>query len=299
MGGWGRIVGITAFAVLLFAAGMGGAVAIEPRDPGPASIGQEREQQQDKPGSDVLVAPNHQPIEGQRNADSDADVGRESPNAVDSLVADTIRAVASSVDRWLLLFTALGAVWAAAAATCSVRVAQNTAQKELRAYLTPEVATSRDNRGTYALRVTWKNTGNTPALRMVTTLRKKTIVGADLPTGYRYPGVRAEDASDVSTFGSGQDRSGGSIQFPLIDLTLISQGNRSVFVWGAAEYNDVIKSKIRRRTEFCYRVAVREISKGQYSFGYRLYGPHNGMDETCHKQPETDSSGERAHRPGP
>lgn len=68
------------------------------------------------------------------------------------------------------------------------------------------------------------------------------------------------------------------IPVPLLDFVTRRLGH--VYVWGWADYDDVVESGRRHRTEFCF-----EILKDGDLMSYRPYGKFNGADNECNRQP--------------
>lgn len=180
------------------------------------------------------------------------------------------------------------------------RIARDTAKQQLRAYLTPEVEVDMEGRGgVYLLNIVWRNTGQTPAKQVRTFANTSTLTAASLPKGFDYPNGSQSQSPGIASLGGGQPLHAWTARIPFATVQRMSLDIQKMYIWGSAEYTDIFPGATRRRTEFCYELAAEEIGDRQFMIGTCLYGPHNGMDETCHKKPETDSSGERAHRPGP
>ncbi len=63
-------------------------------------------------------------------------------------------------------------------------------------------------------------------------------------------------------------------------MELVRTGHRRLFLYGWAEYDDMVGGKLRHRTEFCNEVNVADMSKredGQVTIAasFAQYGPYN------------------------
>ena len=185
-----------------------------------------------------------------------------------------------------LLVTAAAAVAAfiaARAANKAVRVTSETAECQLRAYVTVESIETHPGNDPMSYKMEWKNSGQTPATKVVTYTNWEARID-DLPADFTYPEAAINDAA---VLGPGQHLNAWTIFIPGETVRRVEQGIQRLFVWGAAEYDDIFEDTPRRKTEFCYEVVFEEEAAGfrQIGMGNRIYGPHNGMDEGCSRQP--------------
>jgi hypothetical protein len=73
---------------------------------------------------------------------------------------------------------------------------------------------------------------------------------------------------------------------------LAYEGRGETYVVAWIEYNDIFPSTPRRRTEVCWRLALKADPRARVqdvtaSLGNDQYGPHNGSDGDCLHKPMT------------
>ena len=157
---------------------------------------------------------------------------------------------------------AIAAVIAARAARDAVKIASNTAEHQLRAYVAQEVIiwSPVTQPGTqtingYSLAVRWKNFGSTPARRCRTQFNTG-IFEKGIPKDFDYPDppTRPDPSTgkvNPTTEKSHMPPSGpitNTVEFTVAEAQVIQRGERKLFAWGWAEYNDIFKGTPRRRT---------------------------------------------------
>jgi hypothetical protein len=186
-----------------------------------------------------------------------------------------------------IVFLVLTLVLTAKATNAAVeanRIARKSAERQLRAYVTVEAIQTHPGDDPMAYKVEWKNTGQTPATDVVTYTNWESRIDA-LPDDFAYPKALINDSA---VLGPSQHMNAWTIFIPGQMIQRVRRDILRLFVWGAAEYNDVFEDAPRRRTEFCYEILFddRGDAPGQVGMGNRICGPHNGMDDSCHQQPE-------------
>ena len=106
----------------------------------------------------------------------------------------------------------------------------------------------------------------------------------DLPKDFDYPDVGAEGIeTEKSTIGPGQYIQ-MTIGVSLADAQAVMRQERSLFVWGWIEYDDIFENTPRRRTEVCVQV---EVNADCRSCTPTVVGLFNGADDDCHHKPKT------------
>ena len=208
---------------------------------------------------------------------------------------DTIKWIRSSVE-WAesqfyatigeiaaLVVTILVAALAVGAAFKANRIARESAERQLRAYVTVEAIQTHPGNDPMSYQLEWKNTGQTPAIDVSTYTNWESRTDA-LPDNFPYP---KGSTNDAAALGPGQHVHAWPIFIPGETIERVRRGILRLYVWGAAEYNDVFKDTSRRRTEFCYEIVFDDAAAGdgQIAMGSRISGPHNGIDDRRWHQP--------------
>lgn len=90
------------------------------------------------------------------------------------------------------------------------------------------------------------------------------------------------DGKTLLTLGPGTQKYHVSVNIPWdrIDVTKIH------LFYGWIEYDDIVGSGKRHRTEFCYRIVGGSDETGN-PVDLQQIGPFNGMDECCYRKPQT------------
>lgn len=202
-------------------------------------------------------------------------------------VRSTRRAVASADEtRQSLVFAQRNAD----AAAEQVRISEETAKRQLRAYVGVEdiattVAQPRGGGGSYwVLQIAWKNTGGTPAFNLTQGVRWMAVPG-ELAADFDFP----DDSSrplQVATIAPKQQLSSISNErIPWAAAHQAGNDGHRIYVWGWAEYSDIFPGTPRRRTECAYELRVEPTAKG-FAFHFEPLDRHNGMDFNCFRQPK-------------
>jgi hypothetical protein len=138
--------------------------------------------------------------------------------------------------------------------------------------------------------VRWHNSGTTPTKYMLHHL-SATEFAPNLPDNYDFPDLwgkgdapHFEDSAAVLGPGAAID----SEPFPIdaIDADKIRRGEKVIYMWGWAEYDDIFPDSVRHRTEFCCEVVPGDPNRIKtIPFMFRLYRTNNGADDECVKKP--------------
>ena len=187
---------------------------------------------------------------------------------------------------------AIAAVIAARAARDAVKIASNTAEYQLRAYVAQEIIIwtpikqpgSKTING-YNLTIRWKNCGSTPARRCRTRLNvgffekglPKDFDYPDPPTGKAMPSTEKSHMAPNGTITN-------TLGITVAEAQAAQRGKSKIFAWGWTEYDDIFEGTARRRTEICVEVVI---SPDGRSITPAITGPFNGADADCHHKPKT------------
>ncbi|MCH9051755.1 MAG: hypothetical protein IIA72_11830 [Proteobacteria bacterium] len=192
-----------------------------------------------------------------------------------------------------LVITILVAAVAVAAAFRANRISKDSAQRQLRAYVSQDepdwkrlLNPETDKHVGYTLMIMWRNFGATPASRCRTRVAYH-IFPNGFTSDFDYPEGDTDKQPKPHTSHMGPNGQLGShIEFKLDDIKKAARGEIDLVVWGWVEYDDVFPGSPRRRTEFSYKVDPRGKPEN-FQFGLLAIGPHNGADEDCHHKPKT------------
>jgi hypothetical protein len=205
-------------------------------------------------------------------------------------------------ERWLTYSTAwLAAVttalalftyWLWGATRKLVIGSEDTAKRELRAYLSVDGipyfshVDKSTGRVWWSIHPQWKNGGNTPTKHLF--LNTNSLVSSKpLPEDFEFPEAKGETIKMLigahSSIGAATQTIDGS------DLADVASGSRFFYIWGWAKYRDVFNGTPERITKFCCQITnvtgnptkpydrVQNIV--EITFAY--YKKHNCMDDDC------------------
>jgi hypothetical protein len=137
----------------------------------------------------------------------------------------------------------------------------------------------------------WDNSGSTLARNVesntnFTKVDTSVISSAD-PSDltFDYPDYNPLDVSNAQiSIGPRSFIYGRPVEIDVTAMEEVKLARSYAFLWGWIEYDDVFLR--RHRTEFCYRFhLVGDLSSEKCEFGYRAFGPFNGYDGDCMRQP--------------
>lgn len=168
------------------------------------------------------------------------------------------------------------------------RDARESAERRLRAYVGYDSIRMLELRNhSQHFQIIWKNTGQTPTRTLAT--RWGYWCEPDLPPdGFSFPDAHPEEgasAGGVGAAGAGQEFFSNGPIITSEQLNAVFRGELRVLYWAWVEYDDVFPNTPRRRSEACYRLVLIP-SEGSIQYGWIAYGPFNGTDEECMKQPQ-------------
>jgi hypothetical protein len=136
------------------------------------------------------------------------------------------------------------------------------------------------------IQVTWRNSGATPTKNMRNHININFFEN-DIPDDYIFPDFGSEN---IPLF---IGPNGIALSDPLIikkeDLDKINSKIVRAYIYGWAEYFDIVDSLKIHRTEFCHRLLmeaseITDTGKTRAAISFRLHRTHNGMDDECEKQ---------------
>jgi hypothetical protein len=131
----------------------------------------------------------------------------------------------------------------------------------------------------------WENSGDTPTKNMLNYVSWGLFV-KDIPAGFDFPDQGDEERIPILIPPHAIIYS-GSLEFNKAQIDKVISGEKRLFLWGYAEYNDVFAGTNRHRTEFCNEVVISHVSENELALRFPLYRKHNGADQECMKQIQT------------
>jgi len=197
---------------------------------------------------------------------------------------------------WSLLYTRKAveaSVRAAAAAEASVAVAQETAKRELRAYVYHagikwvSHKSSEDGRLFWRLHPIWSNSGNTPA-RQVLAYVEYIVQDTELTAEFLFNMPPENDLAPVSIPAKGDITSRFHNVFA-DELLAIQRGEKHLYVWGVAKYRDVFGGNETYVTRFCVKAGIIMgnplVPWNQHdnalSIAFQFHHKNNCQDDDC------------------
>jgi hypothetical protein len=196
---------------------------------------------------------------------------------------------AASSARWAWassivgIVSLLGVVAALGLALHSNKIAQDTAKRQLRAYLTL-TALSKDppnikGRTSFKINAHWKNSGQTPAIDVVAGMRW-TVLDKALDESFTFEMLPEHISDHLTVLGPQAEMETNDHEaFNVLLLPEIAKEEKFAYVWGYLDYTDAFKSE--RRTEFCCRIFATDLGDGNFKIEWKSTGAYNGVDEGC------------------
>ncbi|WP_168074105.1 hypothetical protein [Caulobacter sp. SSI4214] len=147
--------------------------------------------------------------------------------------------------------------------------------------------------GKFVVQPVWQNSGSTPATKTVFRCAWKSFE-APLTSHYTFPdldssGNETSKFSDyaISMIGPGAETFATGIAIEPHFISEISSGNCHIYIWGWAEYNDVL-FRPRHRTEFAVKLEAvpdpNPENPGRVAMRFIHHWEHNGVDSDCLKR---------------
>lgn len=124
----------------------------------------------------------------------------------------------------------------------------------------------------------WENSGTTPTRNLSININWTPYSGGNLPDGFGY-----EYGTDPTRLflGPKAESNYGSFDIPISEIRQAKAKTARIFVWGRADYSDIIEGTRQHFTEFCFRLDIKEGGgpDGQDWLAFTHWGPHNRSDE--------------------
>jgi hypothetical protein len=138
---------------------------------------------------------------------------------------------------------------------------------------------------------TWKNSGETPTRNMVNHISMLSF-DAEIDSKWDFPNIWSKNIpvdqrTRVPMGVAPKDITFGQTLFVDIDtLDKVSNNNKFLYIWGMAEYNDVIPSTPLHVTRFAMRIAIggNPIDPEKTTITYPNLPYYNCSDEECERQ---------------
>jgi len=165
-------------------------------------------------------------------------------------------------------------------------LARQTGAAQLRAYVTLDrINTDRvqvvENLAGISFVPVWKNSGATPA-RNVQYYTVCDFSRTARPREQSFPILSVSQNRTI--IGPGIDELGPATQdIPDPMMLALARANHSICIYGAIDYTDF--HDVKRRTEFCAMIFLKEGTSGQPPFRFTKTAAHNGADEDCMREP--------------
>lgn len=132
----------------------------------------------------------------------------------------------------------------------------------------------------------WKNSGQTPATRMVESINWA-LLDADLPEDFDFPDDPADPHRGCYVVGPGHSFMSSSERLlTFAEFLSVAAKKKRMFVWSCTEYRDAFGSN--RRTEVAAEMRVAHLASGEHNIVFNTIGRHNAMDADCMKPPQQD-----------
>lgn len=230
-------------------------------------------------------------------------------NSVVTALAGAVVALFTGTLWWVTKGSVAAAAVAADAANESAKTAnrafehaQDTFILGNRAYIVADPiniipTTKLDARGNiieilgWSIQVSWKNRGQTPAIRVRTAVNFCAGTG-QLPTNYSFQDIDGGTPGENPVVGPGMYLMTSPVTLKKEQIERILKENMRLYLWSWVEYNDILGPGERRRTEYCVEVRLLQNPltlplRAEEAWGFVGYGPFNGMDEYSHHKPKT------------
>lgn len=184
------------------------------------------------------------------------------------------------------------AIVAADAANLAVAIARETSIRELRPYVSltaHQMYWNSDNDiiHTWFVRIGWRNTGVSSALKVRALTNHIVVDGVDvrLPEQFDFPD-RASDNTWIGSLGRDGSFYQGTAAIPVGDIQRIIDGEATLFVWSWVEYEG-LESNQRYRTEFAASFFVYNgpATNREIGSNYTYIDRFNGVDHSAFRPP--------------
>jgi hypothetical protein len=117
------------------------------------------------------------------------------------------------------------------------------------------------------------------------------LIPGEPPFDFTYPNLDRNGNVDLSPettpafVGPQSATFAAALDIPIPWIDRVRRGDGRIFIWGWTEYNDVFKTTIHHRTEFCNELVVLGIGADEQNpqtvkaaISFPLYGPFNSAN---------------------
>jgi len=130
----------------------------------------------------------------------------------------------------------------------------------------------------------WQNNGNTPTKHMANQVNFAAFE-KPIDLGFDFPELENLQVG-YTLIGPGAVMHAAHIDISAELLEKVKNAEAHAYIWGWADYNDVLPGTSRHRTEFCVEIVVNGDPRAENcQFFFRQHPQHNGTDDECFRKP--------------
>jgi hypothetical protein len=130
----------------------------------------------------------------------------------------------------------------------------------------------------------WQNNGNTPTKYMVNRVNFAACEKA-IDLGFDFPELGNPQVGHT-TIGPRAIMHAAHIDVSAEVLEKVNNREAYAYIWGWADYNDILPGTSRHRTEFCFEIVVNgDLRAENCQFFFRQHPQYNGIDNECLREP--------------
>jgi Protein of unknown function (DUF2934) len=135
----------------------------------------------------------------------------------------------------------------------------------------------------------WQNNGNTPTKYTVNRVNFAAFENP-IDLGFDFPELGNPQVGHT-TIGPRAIMHAAHIDVSADVLEKVNNGEAYTYIWGWADYNDILPGTSRHRTEFCFEIAVNGDPRTENcQFLFRQHPQYNGIDDECLRKPRPDGA---------
>jgi hypothetical protein len=132
----------------------------------------------------------------------------------------------------------------------------------------------------------WQNNGNTPT-RFMTNRVNFAAFEHPIDLGFDFPEL-GDPQVGHTTIGPRAVMHAAHIDVSAEVLERVNNREAHAYIWGWADYNDILPGTSRHRTEFCFEIIVHGNPRAEdCQFLFRQLPQHNGIDNECLREPRS------------
>jgi len=123
----------------------------------------------------------------------------------------------------------------------------------------------------------WENSGSTPTIDLKMWVSWGYFEGGPMPDDFPFPDLGDTSFDSATAIGPRAQVTTTAFLLPLEQALQIMHGQRTMYIWGWADYRDIFANTPRRRTEFCNQILVSPIPGPQprLMVEFRNFSRHN------------------------